>query len=133
MPPLLPLQKPPRLTVKAGLPEAASLDRYDAILLLLPTDAKPSSGMPGSGRWQTLHAVSKPAHADVRTVTLDNKRQTLGVLGYCRKDADSFELLRVAGLLAQRTFSNRPQPLRIAIVVQGTHRRADWQEALYAA
>src|SRR5215207_3662429 len=118
MPSLLPLQKPPRLTLGSGLPAEASLDRYDAILLLLPTDARPAASLPDSSRWQTLHAFRKPSHSEVRTVTLDNKRQTLGVLGYCRKDADAFELLHVAGLLAQRAFANRHQPARIAVVVQ---------------
>jgi len=133
MPSLLPLQKPPRLTLESGFPSTASLDRYDAILLLLPTDARPAAGMPDSSRWQTLHSFRKASHAEVRTVTLDNKRQTLGVLGYCRDNADQFELLRVAGLLAQRTFANRTQPARIAIVAQTTRNRAAWQEALYAA
>jgi leucyl aminopeptidase len=133
MPSLLPLQKPPRLTLRSGLPPAASLDRYDAILLLLPTDARPAAALPDSGRWQTLHASRKVSHAEVRTVTLDNRRQTLGVLGYCRKDADAFELLRVAGLLAQRAFANRPEPARIAVVSQSAQHRAAWQEALYAA
>jgi hypothetical protein len=134
MPSLLPLLKSPRLTVKSGLPATASLDRYDAVLLLLPTDARPSGGLPNASRWQTLHALSKVSHADVRSVTLDNKRQTLGVLGYCRKDAEAFELLRVAGLLAQRTFANRPQPARIAVVVQAAgQQRAVWQEVVYAA
>jgi leucyl aminopeptidase len=133
MPSLLPLQKPPRLTLGSGLPATASLDRYDAILLLLPTDARPAAGMPDSSRWQTLHSRAKVSHAEVRTVTLDNRRQTLGVLGYCRKDADQFELLRVAGLLAQRTFANRSQPVRIAIIAQTAQHRAAWQEALYAA
>ncbi len=134
MPSLLPLLKSPRLTLQSGLPASASLDRYDAVLLLLPTDARPSGSLPNASRWQTLHALSKVSHADVRTVTLDNKRQTLGVLGYCRKDCEAFELLRVAGLLAQRTFANRPQPVRIAVVVQANgQQRAVWQEAMYAA
>jgi leucyl aminopeptidase len=133
MPSLLPLQNPPRLTLRSGLPATASLDRYDAILLLLPTDAKPVAGLPDSGRWQTLHAFTKPSHAEVRTVTLDNEHQTLGVLGYCRSNADEFELLRVAGVLAQRTFANRSQPGRVAVVVQTVQHRAAWQEALYAA
>ncbi|MEO6079890.1 MAG: leucyl aminopeptidase family protein [Steroidobacteraceae bacterium] len=103
-------------------------------MLLLPTDAHPSAGLPDASRWQTLHAMAKVSHADIRTVTLDNRRQTLGVIGYCRADATSFELLRVAGLLAQRAFANRPEPLRIAIIAQTTpQRRAAWQEALYAA
>jgi leucyl aminopeptidase len=133
MPSLLPLQKPPRLTLRSGLPAAATLDRYDAILLMLPTDAGPAAGMPDSSRWQTLHASRKASHAEVRTVTLDNKRQTLGVLGYCRRDATAFELLRVAGVLAQRTFANRSEPVRIAVVVQAAQHRAAWQEAMYAA
>ncbi|MEO6185737.1 MAG: M17 family metallopeptidase [Steroidobacteraceae bacterium] len=134
MPSLLPLLKSPRLTVKSGLPGTASLDRYDAVLLLLPTDARPSRALPNAGRWQTLHARGEISHADVRMVTLDNPRQTLGVLGYCRSDADAFELLRVAGLLAQRAYANRPDPVRIAIIVQPPLRqRAAWQEALYAA
>jgi leucyl aminopeptidase len=134
MPSLLPLIKSPRLTLKSGLPASATLDRYDAVLLLLPTDARPPGGLPDASRWQTLHALAKPSHADVRMVTLDNRRQTVGVAGYCRAEADAFELLRVAGLLAQRAFSNRPQPQRIAIVAQTTtKRRAAWQEALYAA
>lgn len=134
MPSLLPVLKPPRLTLQTGLPVAASLDRYDAVLLLLPTDASLPRGLPDGRRWQTLHARAKPSHADVRTVTLDNPRQTLAVLGYCNADAQGFELLRIAGLLAQRTLANRPQPVRIAIVAQGSpQRRTAWQDALYAA
>jgi leucyl aminopeptidase len=134
MPPLLPVLKPPRLSLQSGLPASASLDRYDAVLLLLPTDARPAAALPSAGRWQTLHTMAKVSHAEVRTVTLDNRRQTLGVLGYCRKDADAFELLRVAGLLAQKTLANRSQPQRIAIIAPTTtSNRAAWQEALYAA
>ena len=33
-------------------------------------------------RWPALHARGKPTHAAVRATTLDNPRQTLGVLGY---------------------------------------------------
>jgi leucyl aminopeptidase len=134
MPSLLPLQTSPRLAVRSGLPAPAALDRYDAVLLLLPTDARPSSGLPNANRWRTLHARGKPTQAEVRSVTLDNPRQSLGVMGYCRPDADAFELLRVAGLLAQRAFANRHEPVRVAIVAQTTTRhRAAWQEALYAA
>ena len=134
MPSLLPVQKPPRLTLRTGFPAVTSLDRYDAILLLLPTDATPPAGLPNASRWQTLHARNKPSHADVRTVTLDNRRQALGVLGYCRKDADAFELLRVAGLLAQRAFAQGARATRIAVIaLPGSQHRSAWQEALYAA
>ena len=134
MPSLLPLQNTPRLTLRSDLPGPAMLNRYDAVLLLIPTGARPAASLPQSNRWRTLHARGPVSHAEVRAVTLDNSRQTLGVLGYCRPDADAFELLRVAGILAQRTFANRHEPVRIAIIAQTTagHRSA-WQEALYAA
>jgi len=133
-PPLLPRERPPRLYLKSNLPAAAQLDRYDAVLLLLPTDARPPRALPFASRWQQLHARDKPSHGDVRTTTLDNDRQTSAVLGYCRDDADRFELLRVAGKLAQRMLSDRPHPRRIAIIAQPSRaQRGAWQEAVYAA
>lgn len=134
MPSLLPSERPPRLRLQSGLPDRNTLDRYDAVLLLLPTDARPARAMPYTTRWQTLHARGKVSHADVRGVTLDNTRQTAGVIGYCREEAEPFEVLRVAGRLAQRAFAERPQPVRIAVIAQvGSRHRALWQEALYAA
>jgi leucyl aminopeptidase len=133
-PPLLPRERPPRLRLNSALPAAAALSRHDAVLLLLPTDARPSSGLPESRRWQQLHAREKASHADIRSLTLDNDRQTLGVLGYCREDAPAFELLRVAGKLAQRALTDRPHPRRIAIIAQPSRAlRGAWLEALYAA
>jgi leucyl aminopeptidase len=104
------------------------------VLLLLPTDGRPARTLPLAARWQQLHARGSVSHGDLRSVTLEDEHQSLGILGYCRADADSFELLRVAGRLAQRAFTERPQPRRIALLAQvpGT-RRAAWQEALYAA
>jgi leucyl aminopeptidase len=134
MPSLLPSQRPPRITLKSGLPTTQGLDRYDAVLLLLPTDGRPPTGLADSERWRALHARSKPAHADVRSVTLDNRRLTTGVLGYCRAAADSFEVLRVAGLMAQRCFANGAHPGRVAVVVHAPAKlRMQWQEAVYAA
>ncbi len=134
MPPLLPLQKPPRIHLDPGLPRIAALGSYDAVLLLLPTDAKPSGTLPDARRWQILHGRAKPSHGDVRTGSLDHPRQTMAVLGYCRADAEPFEVLRVAGLLAQRALAAGGDATRIAVIAQCPARtRAAWQEALYAA
>lgn len=132
---LLPLQNPPRIHLDPALPAPAQLARLDAVLLLLPTAAAPAGGLPDAGRWQILHARDKPAHGEVRTTSFDNTRQTLAVLGYCRPDADAFELLRVAGLMAQRAQAARGRLERVAVIAQPAtaSTSAAWQEALYAA
>jgi len=113
---------------------AAQLAQYDAVLLLLPTAGRPSRALPEARLWQQLHARGAASHGDVRGMTLGNDRQTSAVLGYCRETADTFELLRVAGKLAQRALSDRPHPRRIAIIAQPSRsRRGAWLEALYAA
>ena len=133
-PPLLPRQRPPRLALKPGIPTTPSLARYDAVLLLLPTGGKPPRTLPQHRRWQQLQARGSLSHGDLRSATIDDARQTLGVLGACRPDADRFELLRVAGKLVQRALSDRAHPRRIAVIVQcSASLRAAWQEALYAA
>jgi len=133
-PPLLPRERPPRLNLKPGNPATAALARYDAVLLLMPTSGKPARTLPQARRWQQLHARGSLSHGDLRAVTIDDARLTLGVLGACRADADPYELLRVAGRLAQKSLSDRPHPRRIAILVQcAPSLRAAWQEALYAA
>jgi leucyl aminopeptidase len=133
-PPLLPRERPPRLTLKPGFPAASALARFDSVLLLLPTGGKPSRSLPQLRRWQLLHGRGSLSHGDLRAVTLDDARQTLGVLGACRADADPFELLRVAGKLVQRALADRPHPRRMALIVQcAPSLRAAWQEALYAA
>lgn len=134
MPPLLPSENPPRLSLKQGNPGRRELDRYDALLLLMPTDARPSRSLPEGRRWQQLHSSAPVSHGCVRITTFDNARQTLGIMGHCRVDADPFEVLRVAGLMAQRVWADRPPPRRVAVLVQASGRQRDgWQEALYAA
>ena len=133
MPPLQPRNGAPRLQLLPGLPQT-SPNRYDAVLLLIPEKSRPGRGLPDATRWLTLHRRGTTDHGTVRTTTLDNSRQTLAVLGYCRKDADAFEQLRVAGLLAQRALLERPRPRRIAVIVQNAGaERSAWQESLYAA
>jgi leucyl aminopeptidase len=134
MPSLLPLQKAPRLHLLGGLTGKSRLDIYDAVLLLLPTDAKPGNQLPDAGLWQILHRRGEATHAAVRSASFDNRRQTLAVLGYCRADASAFELLRVAGLLAQRALTDRPEAQRIAVIAQISGKaRGIREEALYAA
>jgi leucyl aminopeptidase len=134
MPSLLPLQKAPRLTLVDGSTDVSHLARHDAVLLLLPTDERPRAGLPGASCWQSLHRRGKAAHATIRCASFDNTRQTLAVLGYCRSGSSPFELLRVAGLLAQRALADRPEAKRIAVIAQGPSKsRGHWQEAMYAA
>lgn len=120
--------------VSKGLPGMAQLARCDALLLLLPTDAKLPAGLPDAERWQILHRRGKPADGDVRTVSLGNTHQTLAVLGYCQPDADHFALLRAAGALAQRALGSRSEVTRVAVLAPvAAARRSAWLEALYAA
>jgi leucyl aminopeptidase len=131
---LLPLQKAPRLHLESGQPRGLQAQRYDAVLLLLPTDGKPANTLPDAGRWQILHRRGKAAHGGLRSTSFDNARQTLALLGYCRPDASQFELLRVAGLLAARVMTERPGATRIAVIAQSAAKtRGAWQEAMYAA
>jgi len=132
MPSLLPSQPAPRIRLVAGVPD--SFDSYDAALLLLPTDDTPRVKLPDAGLWQILQRRGEATHAQVRSATFDNRRQTLAVLGYCRADASPFELLRVAGLLAQRALGDRATATRIAVIARCAPKsRPAWQEALYAA
>jgi leucyl aminopeptidase len=134
MPSLLPLQKAPRIRLVSGMPDASRIDRYDAVLLLLPTDSKPRGNLPDAGLWQILHRRGKAAHGTVRGATFDNRRQTLAVLGFCDTGTSQFELLRVAGLLAQRALTERPDAANIAVIARIAGKaRAGWQEAMYAA
>jgi leucyl aminopeptidase len=131
---LLPRLNTPALHTRAGLPQIGALDRYDAVLLLLPAAVAPDARLPCAPRWKALHLRGPTTHASVRTVTLDNARLTLGAVAWCNADADAFERLRVAGLLAQRALADRPKPRRIAVIAQTSARhRAAWQEALCAA
>ncbi len=134
MPSLLPIQKAPRVRLVAGIPSASQLDACEAVLLLLPTDEKPAARLAPAGLWQLLHRRGKSTHGAVRSASFDNNKQTLAVVGYCHSDASQFELLRVAGLLAARVWSERTNVTRVAVIAQATAKsRAAWQEALYAA
>lgn len=131
---LFPPGSGPRITVKSGWPAAHALDRYDALLLLLPSGSQPGPRLPCAGHWKALHRRGTSDHGGVRAATLDNKQQCLAVIGYCRAGADAFEQLRVAGLFAQKLFAERPQCRRIAMVIEAPKAaRGRLQEALCSA
>jgi leucyl aminopeptidase len=131
---LLPSGPAPRIAVREGFPGSDSLSKFDAILVLLPTTAKPDRRLPARAQWQSLAARDKNEHATVRATEFEAPRRSLGVLGWCREEAEPFEVLRVAGAVAQKLLLERPRVSRIAIVVQSAPRRRHaWQEALCAA
>jgi leucyl aminopeptidase len=131
---LLPSGPAPRIAVREGFPGSDSLSKFDAILVLLPTVATPDRRLPSRVQWQWLASRGKNLHATVRTTEFETPRRPLGVLGWCREDAEPFEVLRAAGAMAQKLLAERPRAARIAIVVQIAPRRRDaWQEALCAA
>jgi leucyl aminopeptidase len=131
---LLPSGPAPRIAVREGFPGSDSLSKFDAILVLLPTTAAPDRRLPARAQWQSLAARDKNEHATVRATEFEAPRRSLGVLGWCREEAEPFEVLRVAGAVAQKLLLERPRASRIAIVVQSAPRRRHaWQEALCAA
>ncbi|MGC4027488.1 MAG: M17 family metallopeptidase [Steroidobacteraceae bacterium] len=130
---LLPPGSGPRLETRQEWP-AAGPDRYDAIALLLPAGAQPGPRLPTPGSWKALARRGTSDHGSIRATTLGSEGHCLGVMGYCRIGASTFEQLRVAGLVAQKLFAERPQCRRIAIVVEAPQaERAGLQEALCSA
>ncbi|MEN9704455.1 MAG: hypothetical protein RLZZ393_334 [Pseudomonadota bacterium] len=132
MPSLLPESGSPSIRALPGLPSARSLGAADACLLLLPVGDAPPSGLPSAGRWTALHQRDKAHPGDVRVTALGGARDTAAVLGYCKADATPFELLTVAGKLAQQALALRPAARRIAVLAPGKDCEQRL-EALYAA
>lgn len=132
---LLPETGGPQLFAHTGMPPDGAAAQWDALLVLLPTDAAPDRRLPEARRWRDLHARGPRRHAEVRSTTLAAPSQCYAALGYCKADASAFELLSVAGQLMKHLYAARPHPRRIAVLAQvtGKLRRKLWQEALYAA
>jgi leucyl aminopeptidase len=131
---LLPSGPAPRIAVREQLPGRDSASKFDAILVLLPTTSTPDRRLPAAAQWQALVARAKPAHAEAHATEFDAPRRPLGVLGWCRPDAEPFEVLRAAGAIAQKLLAERPRAARVAIVVRAPPRQRErWQEALCAA
>jgi leucyl aminopeptidase len=122
-----------KLRTHEGLPNGTALAGVDAVLLLLPTDRQPDRRMPESARWRALHMQQAVHHGDVRCTVLESG--CAAILGYCRADASTFEVLSVAGRLLRQALTLRPRARRIAVLAPGgtTARRQQWQEALLAA
>ena len=97
--------------------------------------ASPARTLPNAGLWQILHRRGKPSHGDAaQRFTLDNTRQTLAVLGYCRTDAIAVRAAARGRHAGPAGAGGRPEAQRIAVIAQIDRQGAQhWQEALYAA
>ncbi|MDR2216494.1 MAG: hypothetical protein LBE59_11735, partial [Nevskiaceae bacterium] len=113
-------------------------------MVLLPPASTPDRRLPAAAQWRAaaaLHASAsrgKPAHATASATPLHATSGTLpgalGVLGWCREDAEPFEVLRAAGVAVQKLLTERPRAARIGLIAQvGARQRGVWQEALCAA
>ena len=107
-------------------------DQLDALLVIARegATAKALAQLPSAQRWQELHARAKARAATVRSTALANRRQTLAVLGYLKKDASPFEHLALAGRMLKETVSRNPEAIGLlALTDEGSHA----SEALLAA
>jgi leucyl aminopeptidase len=131
---LLPSDPAPRIVVREGFPGAGALSSFDALLVLLPITATPDRRLPTATQWRAAATRAKPAHATAHATEFDTARRTVGVLGWCRANAEPFEVLRAAGIAAQKLLAERPRATRIALIAQVPKRQREvWQEALCAA
>ncbi|HUA90375.1 MAG TPA: hypothetical protein VL994_13135, partial [Steroidobacteraceae bacterium] len=92
------------LLPRTGAPAIAhargrNADNVDVLLNLvtLPVDAAAFDGLPQPARWRELHGRASAKSGSVRSLDLGNRRHTLAVIGYLRKDASAFERLSLAG------------------------------------
>ncbi len=88
---------------------------------MLPVDAAAGllAALPDSARWTQLHARAQPKAGTLRTTTLNDRQQTLAVLGYIAADASAFERLALAGRLMKETATRELQTL--AVFAPRTH------------
>jgi leucyl aminopeptidase len=108
---LLPSLETPRITRVRGPLRGGSVDRMDALLVMVPeaATAKSLAQLPAAQRWQELHAREKARAGTVRSSTLANRRQTLAVLGYLKKGASAFERLTLAGKMLKEASARNPE------------------------
>ena len=129
-PPLLPTGQLPE--VAFAKPQAASAAQ--AIIAVLPVDAaaKVLTALPDSARWTQLHGRAQPKPGTLRTTTLNDRQQTLAVLGYIAGDASAFERLSLAGRLVKETAAREPQTLAL-FAPRSPGKDGSSQDALLAA
>ena len=116
---LLPSARAPAI-VHARTRTADSLDVVLAIVTL-PLAAGALAELPQNARWRELHGRSAAKSGTVRTTLLANRRHTLAVLGYLKKDASPFERLTLAGRMLKEAAAREPQTVGLATPAAGSH------------
>jgi leucyl aminopeptidase len=106
----------PRIELVADLLTPARFATLDAMMLAAPVDVTTTklAALPDGARWAALHERSPAKPGTVRVTHLANPRQTLGVLGYVRADASSFERLTVAGRMAKELVNREARDVGLA-------------------
>ena len=116
---LLPSARAPAI-VHARTRTADNLDVVLAIVTL-PLAAGALTKLPQNARWRELHGRSAAKSGTVRTTLLGNRRHTLAVLGYLKKDASPFERLTLAGRMLKEAAAREPQTVGLAAPAAGSH------------
>src|SRR5579863_4701676 len=109
---LLPSARAPAV-VHARTRTADNLDVVLAIVTL-PLAGGALAELPQPQRWRELHGRSPAKSGSVRTTLLGNRRHTLAVLGYLKKDASPFERLTLAGRMLKEAGAREPQTVGLA-------------------
>ena len=132
--------KPPenqniRIFQKLGRVDAASLERCNQLLLILP--AKPAARdfrqLPQGAKLQQVLRQSTPGATPAFLSRLANKKQTLVVAGLLKKDATAFEQLTLGRELAAAACQQKAGSLGIAVIgFDGSAREAIFDNVLAA-
>jgi leucyl aminopeptidase len=105
---LLPDLSLPALRHAAHVPQAARLDRCEALLMLvsLKPGQEPDAAVPASAPYRDAlrRALQRerPKAGQCLSLTLPNERQTLAVVGLLAPDAEPFVALQLAGAMCQK-------------------------------
>jgi leucyl aminopeptidase len=129
----LPVLTTPELSAHALSRAARGAAGAEAIVYVLAAEGTARfSALPEPARWQSLHRRNRVDAPAVRTTTLSNAVQSLGLLAYAPRRATAFERLSLAGRVMRALHERRPA--RLALIIDS--RLADaalWAEALIAA
>jgi leucyl aminopeptidase len=127
---LLPSARAPAIVHARG----RSVDNLDVLLAIVPIPSGPRAfeSLPHSARWRELHGRSAAKSGSVRSTLLANRRHTLAVLGYLKKEASAFERLTLAGRMLKEAAARNPRTLGLTATGTQAFSRAAL-EALLAA
>ena len=117
MHPLLPDAKELRVNQQLGRLTAKSADTLNQLLLILP-DRVPATlykSLPQGARLKALMTRKKPGAAPAIQTRLNNKRQTLLIVGNCKPDASAFDQLTLGRQLAAAALSEKAGSLGICV------------------